>query len=95
MSIYPSVQEKLRFELDQVLKGRLPSINDRKHLPYVNATIKEALRWHPALPLGIARRSRQSTIYKGVLKFLSENHNSKICVGYFIPKHTVIIPNVW
>ena len=39
-------------ELDRVIGAdRLPNIGDRPHLPYVDAVIKETMRWHPALPL--------------------------------------------
>lgn len=39
-------------ELDRVVgPDRLPNIGDRAYLPYVEAVIKETMRWHPALPL--------------------------------------------
>ncbi len=50
---YPKVQESVQHELDAVLSGRLPTFKDREDLPYLNATIKEAMRFHPAVPLGI------------------------------------------
>lgn len=36
--------------------GRLrsPSFDDRPHLPYVNALVKELTRWRVVLPLGIS-----------------------------------------
>lgn len=52
--------EKLRIaqeEIDRVVGvDRLPTVNDRARLPYVNAIIKETMRWHPALPLGKSER---------------------------------------
>ena len=40
-------------EIDKsVGQGRLPDFSDRKHLPYVEALLKEILRWNPAAPLG-------------------------------------------
>lgn len=66
MAKYPEVQAKLKAELDMVVGGdRLPSIQDRSDLPYVNATIKEILRWKPALPLSFARKTRQADFYRG------------------------------
>ena len=40
-------------ELDRVVgENRLPSFQDRENLPYVNALIKEVLRWESIAPLG-------------------------------------------
>ncbi|KAG9124232.1 hypothetical protein FRC07_012323 [Ceratobasidium sp. 392] len=51
---YPEVAAKLQAELDSVLGNaeRLPSIEDREHMPYVRNTILELLRWQPVTPLG-------------------------------------------
>ena len=54
MMVYPDVQNKLQSEIDQVIgRDRLPSLEDRKSgsLPYLEATVKELLRWMPAGPL--------------------------------------------
>ncbi|OBZ74750.1 O-methylsterigmatocystin oxidoreductase [Grifola frondosa] len=80
MVLHPEKQRLAQEEIDKLIGGeRLPVIADLPHLPYVNAVIKETMRWHPAIPLGIARRSGQDDTYE----------------GYFIPKGTIIIPNVW
>ncbi|KAF5347404.1 hypothetical protein D9758_011278 [Tetrapyrgos nigripes] len=77
---FPEVQKKLQEEVDRVVgRGRLPTVQDRSNLPYVNASIKEALRWRPALPLSIARKLKSDDFYN----------------GYFIPAGTIVIPNVW
>jgi cytochrome P450 len=52
MCLYPVVQKKAQAELDQVLIGRLPDFNDRDNLPYINAIVKESMRWQPVGPLG-------------------------------------------
>ena len=53
MVLYPDIQVKGQAEVDAVTgKGRLPSFSDRGSLPYVNAIVKEVLRWNPAVPLG-------------------------------------------
>ena len=53
MSLYPEVQVKAQREIDQVTgANRLPSYKDRTSLPYLNALIKEVLRWNPVTPLG-------------------------------------------
>ena len=52
MALHPEKQQKAQAELDQVIGAdRLPQISDTSNLPYVNAVIKETMRWHPALPL--------------------------------------------
>jgi cytochrome P450 len=52
MCLYPEVQKKAQAEIDQVLNGHLPEFSDRPSLPYINAIVKEASRWHLVLPLG-------------------------------------------
>ena len=48
----PNVQKKAQEELDRVIgTDRLPLLSDRGSLPYVEALVKEVLRWHPILPL--------------------------------------------
>jgi cytochrome P450 len=53
MCLYPEVQKKAQVELDNVLGGRLPEFNDRPHLPYINAVMKESMRWQQVVPLGV------------------------------------------
>ena len=54
MTLYPEVQRKVQAELDhQVGNSRLPNFSDEGALPYVQAVLKEVLRWHPVAPLGV------------------------------------------
>lgn len=53
MTMYPEVQKKAQAELDVVIFGRLASFEDRKDLPYVNAIMRETLRWHTVSPQGV------------------------------------------
>ncbi|KAJ3743519.1 cytochrome P450 [Lentinula detonsa] len=79
MALNPEKQILAQEELDRVVgPAALPVIADRASLPMVNAIIKETLRWHPALPLGLAHVSAQDDAYK----------------GYFIPAGTIVVPNV-
>jgi cytochrome P450 len=48
----PEKQLAVHAELDAILGDRLPTIADRKSTHYLNAVIKETLRWRPSLPLG-------------------------------------------
>lgn len=53
MVIHPAVQAKAQAELDSVIgSGRLPDYNDRLSMPYIDAIVKEVLRWNPVAPLG-------------------------------------------
>ena len=53
MAAYPEVQKKCQEELDMVVgRSRMPTLSDRDSLPYVRATVREALRWRPIVPLG-------------------------------------------
>ncbi|KAI1433867.1 cytochrome P450 oxidoreductase OrdA-like protein [Xylaria sp. CBS 124048] len=80
ISLYPEVQQRAREEIDQVIgTGRLPKFDDRDNLPYINAVVKEALRWHPVLPLVIPHTTSADDMFK----------------GYFIPKDAIVVPNVW
>ena len=53
MIAYPEVQKKCQEELDRVIgRSRVPTLADRDSLPYIRATLREALRWRPVSPLG-------------------------------------------
>nr|BAL05145.1 cytochrome P450 [Phanerodontia chrysosporium] len=79
MAFYPEVQKKAQDEINKVVgHERMPVVADRDSLPYVNAILKELLRWRPVLPL-IAHSVNEEDEYK----------------GYYVPKDTVILANVW
>ena len=53
MALYPEVQKKAQAEIDSVVgQNRLPTFKDRPSLPYINAIVKESMRWHVPAPLG-------------------------------------------
>lgn len=53
MTLYPEVQKTAQAELDAVIgSDRLPSFSDRPQLPYLEAVLKEVLRWNPVAPMG-------------------------------------------
>jgi cytochrome P450 len=52
MTHHSEIQERAREEIDSVLGGNMATHDDRPSLPYVNAMIKEILRWGPVVPLG-------------------------------------------
>ena len=55
MTVFPDAQRTAQEEIDRVIgMDRLPTAADRENLPYVNAVVKEAQRWHPIAPMGLA-----------------------------------------
>ena len=80
MSLYPEVCKKAQAELLAVVgPDRLPDHPDRPNLPYVNAVIKECLRWQNATPLGMPHAVLADDEYE----------------GHFIPAGAVVFANTW
>ncbi|KAL4810589.1 cytochrome P450 [Aspergillus unguis] len=64
----PEHQTIAQKELDAVCgTERLPVWTDFKDLPYINCIVKEGLRWHPVLPLGVPHRVAKDDWYQGML----------------------------
>lgn len=80
MTLYPEVQEKAQEEIDRVVGfDRFPSFSDRVNLPYIDAMVKEVLRWNPVVPLGLPH----TTIEEDTVE------------GFYIPKGAIVVPNIW
>ncbi|PIL25375.1 cytochrome P450 [Ganoderma sinense ZZ0214-1] len=80
MALYPEAQKKAQQELDTVVGAeRLPDFSDWPSLPYVTATVKELLRWHPASHTGAPHRSIADDQYN----------------GYLIPGGSTVLVNIW
>ena len=80
MSLHPSARAKAQAELHAVVGShRLPDHSDRNDLLYIEAIIKECLRWQNATPMGIPHA-------------VIEDDE---CEGYFIPAGTVVFVNAW
>ncbi|KAJ5900079.1 hypothetical protein N7495_004823 [Penicillium taxi] len=81
MTLFPEVQEKAQKEIDRVLGHacRLPTLAHRTNLPYINAVVKETLRWHPVAPMGIPHLSVEDDKFD----------------NYFIPKGSIVMANIW
>ncbi|KAG6919129.1 hypothetical protein DXG01_008936 [Tephrocybe rancida] len=81
VSIIPVHAQK---EIDAIVGSeRLPSFKDRPFLPYVEAIVRETLRWRPAARFGLPHQSTASDMieYKGKT--------------YFIPKGSIIFAVPW
>ena len=57
---HPEVEAKLHAELDAVLGGRPPTLQDLRRLPYTDIVIKEALRLMPAV-WSVSRTAAEDT----------------------------------
>ncbi|PSR75211.1 hypothetical protein PHLCEN_2v9252 [Hermanssonia centrifuga] len=53
MTLHPDVLQRAHAELDSVVgRNRAPTFEDKLDLPYIDAIVKEVLRWRPIAPLG-------------------------------------------
>uniref|UniRef100_A0A0W0F7L8 Cytochrome P450 n=1 Tax=Moniliophthora roreri TaxID=221103 RepID=A0A0W0F7L8_MONRR len=73
-------QKKAQQEIDAVVgRGRLPNLDDRDSLPYVEAVYQEVMRWYPPLPLGVPHMATTDDNYR----------------GYYIPQGALVFANIW
>ncbi|KAF8137304.1 cytochrome P450 [Boletus edulis] len=80
MVLFPDAQKKAQAQIDVVIgKGRLPRLQDRPSLPYIDAILRETLRYRPVAPLSVRTVTVDADVYG----------------GYYIPKGTLIISNLW
>ncbi|CAL1571054.1 unnamed protein product [Knipowitschia caucasica] len=74
---YPEVQVRMQKEIDSVIgQERLPFMEDRKSLPFVDAALHEVQRFMDIAPLGAPHYALQDIPFR----------------GYTIPKGTMIFP---
>jgi len=77
---HPEVYEKAQEEIDRVVGNeRLPTLNDKEALPYLDCVLKELLRWNPPAPLGIPHRLMEDDVYR----------------GYHIPRGAIVLSNIY
>ncbi|KAL0568014.1 hypothetical protein V5O48_013977, partial [Marasmius crinis-equi] len=103
MSLHPSIQARAQAEIDNLGSGRLPDFSDcgSGKLPFVDAVIKETLRWNPVTPLGKSLSEFKKVIGgdgDACTGYLAASHRTvqdDIYEGYFIPAGATIVPNTW
>lgn len=78
----PDVAEKLHEELDLVLAGRTPTMQDLRDLPYTDMVIKEAMRWMPPVS-GVGRTAIEDVEIGG---YLIEK-NTSILLNFYSVHH--------
>jgi cytochrome P450 len=57
MARHPAAAERARAEIDNVLQGRDPGPDDLSVLPWLDATLKEAMRLYPPVAALMSRRT--------------------------------------
>ncbi|XP_075115118.1 cytochrome P450 2F2-like [Leptodactylus fuscus] len=74
---YPEIAERMQEEIDKVIgRDRNPSIADRNHMPYTEATIYEIMRYVDVIPLSLPHLTSTDTVLQ----------------GFSIPKGTYVSP---
>ncbi|KAM9305504.1 uncharacterized protein PAF06_014065 [Gastrophryne carolinensis] len=77
MMKYPEIQKKVQEEIQEHIKpGQLPSVEDRKNMPYTDAVIHEVQRFANIVPLNLMHTCAKDVYFR----------------GYCIPKGTDVIP---
>ncbi|XP_077986476.1 cytochrome P450 1A1-like [Glandiceps talaboti] len=77
---HQEIQQRIRDELDQVVgSDRLPCLADKPNLPFTVACVHETLRISTIAPLAVPHTTSCDTTLN----------------GYFIPKDTLVFPNLW
>ena len=80
MIAYPEIQAEIQQELDEVVgRERQVRYEDREKLPFIQACIHEILRYAPFFPFGLPHSTTTDTTLN----------------GYFIPKDTPILANLY
>uniref|UniRef100_A0A674EGF2 Cytochrome P450, family 1, subfamily C, polypeptide 2 n=1 Tax=Salmo trutta TaxID=8032 RepID=A0A674EGF2_SALTR len=77
---YPNIQTRLQEQIDKVVgRDRLPSIEDKASLAYLDAVIYETMRYTSFVPLTIPHSTTSDVTIE----------------GFHIPKDTVVFINQW
>ncbi|KTF96673.1 hypothetical protein cypCar_00020775 [Cyprinus carpio] len=76
MAKYPHIQDRVQEEIDRVIGGRQPVVEDRKKLPYTDAVIHETQRLANIVPLSLPHVTSCDVTFN----------------GYFIKKGTTVVP---
>ena len=80
MIAHPDIQKHAQDELDAVVgRSRAPTFADAPDLPFIQALVKESLRWRPVAPFGIPHTTIKDDWYEGM----------------FIPKGAIYMVNLW
>ncbi|KIM47265.1 hypothetical protein M413DRAFT_23489 [Hebeloma cylindrosporum] len=79
MAVNHGIQKKAQSEIDRVGRNRLPDFSDRPTMPYLEAIYREVLRCRQPLDMSLLHCLTEFDHYK----------------GYFMPKGTIVLGNIW
>ncbi|KZT56661.1 cytochrome P450 [Calocera cornea HHB12733] len=79
LTLHPAVCKKAQAELDAAVGDHPPTFDDLAQLPYIEAIVKEVLRWRPPGPMGVPHATSEDIVYK----------------DWLIPKGTILVENIW
>ncbi|KAI5121128.1 hypothetical protein M0805_002800 [Coniferiporia weirii] len=80
MTLHPEVAKKAQRDIDNVVgTARLPVLEDRSDLPYIDCIIRELYRINPPGRLGMPHMSTQEDRYR----------------NWLIPRQTTVVANIW
>jgi hypothetical protein len=89
MMLHPEAQRRAHAEIDGALAENVfPDLSHRKSLPYVEAILRETMRWHSVAPLGSSLITGDfgsaDIVCNPALPHMTSCDD--IFEGYFIPK---------
>ncbi|KAF5310372.1 hypothetical protein D9611_012042 [Ephemerocybe angulata] len=86
----PDIQKKAQEVIDEAISnlGRLPDFTEYKTLPYIEALVREVIRWRPVTPVCISMTSTSTAVPHEVTE-------DDVYKGYHIPAGATILANVY
>lgn len=94
---HPEIQRKAQLEIDSIVgQDRLPVIEDRESLPYINNIIKEIIRFTAVVP--VTPHSLDEDDVRAYFQFdvhLHAENSEQVYMGYRIPKGAWVVANIW
>eukprot|EP00927_Polykrikos_kofoidii_P076713 TRINITY_DN73751_c0_g1_i1.p1 TRINITY_DN73751_c0_g1~~TRINITY_DN73751_c0_g1_i1.p1 ORF type:complete len:546 (+),score=73.27 TRINITY_DN73751_c0_g1_i1:89-1726(+) len=92
MANHPKVQAKAQEEIDSVCGGKPVTMEDQEKMPYINACIKECMRWMPAVPLMVPyAASADAKVTVGDKSYMIEEGTQVIVNGFNMHRD----PELW
>ncbi|EJT98455.1 cytochrome P450 [Dacryopinax primogenitus] len=79
MLLHPEAMKTAQKQIDEVCGKNPPTFKDRERLPYLQALLRETMRWRPSVPASIPHVACEDFHYK----------------EWVIPKGTMCIGNIW
>ncbi|TDL25716.1 cytochrome P450 [Rickenella mellea] len=80
MALNPSIQRRAQAEVDEITGStRLLTPDDIPALPFVDAILKECVRWAPVAELGLPHRVTRDDEYR----------------GFRVPRGAMVLANIW